>query len=98
MLDFLTTAIPDIWMPEAILSLDSLGSSMMRNESGLNGHPVAIATPGNTVSTSLDEGYQHVQQAQSMDVEHPEAYSRDETENNQDKYNLDVPSAVVDDL
>ncbi|CZR65129.1 uncharacterized protein PAC_15029 [Phialocephala subalpina] len=94
MLDYLTEALPDIWMPEAIPQSDSFATSMMTGETNLN-----FFSLENTGSQPAPNEESHHQDLQSHSRN---GHNRMDVPRNirarTESYSIDVPSDVVDDL
>jgi hypothetical protein len=97
MIDFLTEALPDIWMPESIPQFGSLATSMLLGDCGQDTFQAPDAS-GNTGSSGVAENYSNEQGASSITVAHPEAPQLGEITDRQEKSPLDVPRTVVDNL
>jgi len=93
MVDFLTQALPDIWMPEAIPEFGSLANAMMIGDGGQH----TFQATDTSENAGTDE-YQNEQEADSITVAHPEAYQSEETNFHHDSPALDVPRVVIDNL
>lgn len=97
MVDFLTEALPDIWMPEAMPQFDSLTNSMILGDCGQNNFQAAD-TSGNTGSSTVIKDYQNEREANTITVAHSEIYQSGETNAREENSSLNVPRAVVDNL
>ena len=93
MVDFLTQALPDIWMPEAIPEFDSLANAMITGDGSQN----TFQVPDISGNTGTNE-YENEQEADSITVAHPETHQSGETDFRHESPALDVPRAVIDNL